>query len=157
MHKGDNHTACLFLEEDYNHSLFQVSRACVEGRLRLRDSIIANLETLETLRKLRNRIFRLISLVKRNIASEVKLLAFCVGRLTYNSHVCIHIYSPPNSHPMASRNKVLPKRCKACENELFTGKTKLLLPSIRRWKERKWKNDTECRWRQPHLSNVCHA
>lgn len=25
MHKGDNHTACLFLEEDYNHSLFQVS------------------------------------------------------------------------------------------------------------------------------------
>lgn len=28
MHKGDNHTACLFLEEDYNHSLFQVSRTC---------------------------------------------------------------------------------------------------------------------------------
>lgn len=28
MHKGDNHTACLFLEDDYNHSLFQVSRTC---------------------------------------------------------------------------------------------------------------------------------
>lgn len=27
MHKGDNHTACLFLaEEGYNHSLFQVSK-----------------------------------------------------------------------------------------------------------------------------------
>lgn len=25
MHKGDNRTACLFLEDEYNHSLFQVS------------------------------------------------------------------------------------------------------------------------------------
>jgi allatostatin A receptor len=25
MHKGVNHTACLFLEDGYNHSLFQVS------------------------------------------------------------------------------------------------------------------------------------